>query len=173
MNTEEEEYNEEEYIEPSTYMMPQCKRGKGKVKGCLAIRDMYKYYLSLKEGAKKDEIISYIDFARITKECNKELINQVVNHSEAITLPYRLGVLQVSKFERKFYPSKKNKWTIDYQKSREEGVLLYHDTPFIYKWRWKKHSCVVKNKTGYKFRANRASKRAITVALKNGRDFFQ
>lgn len=153
-------------------MFKNKKRGLGRVKNCLAIRDMYKYYLSLKDK-KKDEIIPYNLFAKITKECNKEFINQVVNNSEIVTLPYRLGVLQISKFERHFNPNKKNKWTIDYQKSKEEGVLLYHDTPFIYKWRWKKHNCIVKNKTGYKFKANRLSKRLITVALKNGRDFYR
>lgn len=149
------------------------KRKKGKVTGCLAIRDMYKYYVSLKDVNKGDEIIPYKLFAKITKECNKEFINQVVNNSEIVTLPYRLGILQISKFERHFIPEKKNKWTIDYKRSKEEGVLLYHESPFIYKWRWKKHNAIVKNKTGYKFRANRASKRLITVALNNGRDFFQ
>lgn len=147
------------------------KRGLGKVKSCLGIRDMYKYYLSLNKDNKDN--ISYDLFAEITKECNKEFINQVVNNSEIVTLPYRLGILQISKFERHFIPEKKNKWTIDYKRSKEEGVLLYHESPFIYKWRWKKHNAIVKNKTGYKFRANRASKRLITVALNNGRDFFQ
>ena len=149
------------------------KRGIGKVKSCLAIRDMYKYYVSLKDTKKGDEIISYDLFAKITKESNKELINQVVNNSEIITLPYRLGHLQISKFERHFFPSLKNKWTIDYKRSKEEGMLLYHDSPFIYKWRWKKHNAIVKNKTGYKFRANRAAKREITIALTKGCDYFQ
>ncbi len=173
MYTEEEgtEYDEN-YVEPSTYMMPQCKRGTGKVKGLLAIRDMYKYYVALKKDS-KEKPVDYKTFSKITKECNKELINQVVNNSEAITLPYRLGILQVSKFERTFLESKKNKWTIDYKRSREEGVLIYHDTPFIYKWKWKKHNAVVKNKTGYKFKANRACKRLITVALKNKVDYFK
>lgn len=147
------------------------KRGLGKVKSCLGIRDMYKYYLSLNKD-KKDNV-SYDMFAKITKECNKEFINQVVNNSEIVTLPYRLGILQISKFERHFIPEKKNKWTVDYKKSKEEGVLLYHDTPFIYKWKWKKHHAIVKNKTGYKFKANRNAKRLITVALKNKRDYYK
>jgi len=149
------------------------KRGKGKVKGCLAIRDVYKYYLSLNEKTPKDELVDYKLFAKITKECNKEFINQVVFNSEIITLPYRLGTLQVFKHERSFSLDRKNKWNVDYEKSKKEGVLLYHEDPFVYKWKWKKHNAIVKNKTGYKFRANRGANRVITIALDNGRDFFK
>jgi hypothetical protein len=163
MSEEGTEYDGEQYEEPSKYMMPQCARGKGKLKGCLAIRDMYKYYVSITD---KEDVIDYKTFAKITKTCNKELINQVVNNSEEVQLPYRLGSLRVCKMRRTFIPYKKNKWTIDYKKSREEGVLLYHDTPFIYKWKWMKHHSIVINKTGYKFRANRAAKREIAQAIK-------
>jgi len=169
MNQEEEE----EFIEsePSTFMMPQCKRGKGKVSGVLGIREMYKYYLSLKDK-KKDDIVDYKTFAMITKKCNEEAVNQIVNHSQEFHLPYRLGKLQVSKFERNFNPARKNKWKVDYKRSRESGVLVYHDSPFIYKWAWKKNRAVVINKSSYKFRAARTANRLITKALKNKVDYF-
>ncbi len=175
MDIKEEEGTEydEHYEEPSTYMTPQCKRGEGKTKGCLAIRDMYKYYVSLKKES-GDKPVDYKTFAKITKICNKELINQVVNNSEIFTLPYRLGTIQISKFERNFKPDRKQHWTVDYKKSREAGVLVYHDTPFFYKWKWKKHHAIVKNKIAYKFKANRSANRAITVAIKvHKADYFK
>lgn len=149
------------------------RRTTGKIKNCLAIRDMYKYYLQLKK--EKEEIpIDYKLFAKITKECNKEFINQIVNNSEIITLPYRMGTLQISKFERNFLEYKKNKWTIDYKRSREEGILVYHETPYFYKWKWKKHNAIVKNKIAYKFKANRSANRAVAVAIKTlHTDYFK
>lgn len=151
-------------------MFSTTKRGQGKTKGCLAIRDMYKYYLSITD---KEDVIPYKLFAKITKACNKELINQVVNHSQSIELPYRLGQLQVTKLERVFKLDGRNKYSIDFGKSKKLGMKVFYDSPYIYKWKWKKHHAIVINKTGYKFRANREAKRSITKALKNGRDYFQ
>lgn len=150
-------------------MFKTVKRGTGKTKGCLAIRDMYKYYLSITD---KEDIIPYQLFAKITKACNKELINQVVNHSQSIELPYRLGQLQVTKLERVFKLDGRNKYSIDFGKSKKLGIKIFYDSPYIYKWKWKKHHAIVINKTGYKFRANREAKRSITKALKKGRDYF-
>lgn len=151
-------------------MFKTVKRGTGKTKGCLAIRDMYKYYLSITD---KEDIIPYQLFAKITKACNKELINQVVNHSQSIELPYRLGQLQVTKLERVFKLDGRNKYSIDFGKSKKLGIKIFYDSPYIYKWKWKKHHAIVINKTGYKFRANREANRMITKALKNKVDYFK
>tara|TARA_R110000868_G_scaffold294061_1_gene554581 strand:+ start:101 stop:559 length:459 start_codon:yes stop_codon:yes gene_type:complete len=145
------------------------KRGPGKVKGCLAIRDMYKYYLSI---TPKD-YIKYKQFALIIKESNKELIDQIVNESEAVTLPYRLGVLRIVKSERKFNPEYKKNWKVNYQESKKQGFIVYYDQESIYRWAWIKARAIVRNKTGYKFVANRLSKRMVAAALRNKRDFYK
>lgn len=151
-------------------MFKTVKRGKGKTKGCLAIRDMYKYYVSVTD---KEDVISYSLFAKITKECNKELIEQIVNHSQIVQLPYRLGLLQISKIERTYKLDGRNKYTIDFGLSKKLGVKVFYDQPYVYKWKWKKHHAIVKNKTGYKFRPTRTAKRMITQALKNKVDYFK
>lgn len=151
-------------------MFKTVKRGKGKTKGCLGIRDMYKYYLSITD---KEDIITYKLFAKIIKACNKECINQVVNHSQALELPYRQGTLQVCKSERIFKLDGRNKFSIDFGKSKKLGIKVFYDSPYVYKWKWKKHHAIVINKTGYKFRANREANRMIKKALEKKVDYFK
>jgi len=143
------------------------KRTEGKIKGCLSIRDIYKFYkINYPEG------VDYKAFAKIIKESNKKLLDKIVNQSEQIQLPYRLGKLQVSKFERSFNQPP-NKWKIDFKKSKELGFKVYFDQKYIYKWCWKKHKAIVTNKTLYKFEASRLAKRMVPLALKNNVDFFK
>lgn len=147
--------------------MQNKKRTEGKIKGCLGIKQAYKFYKNNYE-----DIEDYSEFSRIIKECNKELLSKIVNESEVISLPYRLGELQISKFERGFNKPK-NKWPVDWKKSKELGFIVYYDTPYIYKWVWKKNRAVFKNKTGYKFQANRTAKRMVPKAIKEKIDYFQ
>lgn len=143
------------------------KRTEGKVKDCLSLKDMYKYY---KENY--DEPVEYQVFSKIIKYCNRELINQITRESECVELPYRLGELQVARFERSFKkPS--NKMAVDWVKTKEYGFKIFHEDDNIYKWVWKKHSAVVKNKTGYKFTASRFAKREVPKALKDKVEYFK
>jgi len=136
------------------------KRGKGKIVKPLGVRNMYTLY---KESAKNP--ISYKEYARIIKQCNKEIVNIITYEAKVFEMPYRLGVLQVSKFERGFNKPK-NSWSVDYSKSKELGFIVYHDQEFIYKFNWKKTKALFLGKTGYKFKANRAASRMIPKALK-------
>lgn len=147
--------------------MTVTKRGKGKIKGCLAIRDMFKTYKETYNDSKLD----YKTYAKIVKKCNKEFIRIAVEEAESIKLPYRLGEIQITKFKRSFnQPS--NKLAVDFKKTRELGFRVFFDTPFIYKWRWKKHRTVVKNKTGYSFKTNRFAARQVAPAIRKKIDYF-
>lgn len=143
------------------------KRSKGKIKGCLGIRQMFKYY---KENYDKNA--DYKEFSMIIKECNKDLIDHIINKAEIVLLPYRLGEIQVAKFERGFNKPK-NKWSVDWQKTRELGFKVFFDSKFIYKIMWKKHIAIVKNKTGYKFNASRQTSRLVKPALLNKVDYYK
>ena len=143
------------------------KRTKGKYVGCYGIRDMYKYY-----KINYEDTIDYNSFAKYIKLCNEELIELITKDATIVDLPYRLGRIQVSKFERSFNQPK-NKWKIDWKKSVELGYKVYHDQKFIYKWTWKKHHSIVKNKTGYKFIAARDSARTVPKLVKTKQyDYF-
>lgn len=135
------------------------KRTEGKIKGCLSIRDMYKYYKS-----NYTEPVDYKTFSKIIKTCNKELVRLVTEESQEILLPYRLGSLQIVRYDRKFTRAS-NKWAVDWKKTREHGFKIYHEQKYLYKWVWKKHSAIVKNKTGYKFTASRFAKREVPKAV--------
>ncbi len=143
-------------------------RGKGKYTGCYGIKSIYKFYKKT-----YNTNIDYKQFVEIIKACNEELIKVITENAEIVELPYRLGKIQISKFERS-YNQPKNKWKIDWKKSNELGIRVYHDQPFIYKWTWKKHHSIVKNKTGYKFIAARDSARTVPRLLATKKyDYFK
>ena len=143
------------------------KRTEGKIKNCLGFRDAYKFYKNNYE-----DVEDYKMFSEIIKECNKELLNQIVMNSEIVDLPYRLGTLQISKFERS-YNKPKNKLAVDWKKSKEHGFIIYHESDYTYKWTWKKTTAIFKNKSGYKFQANRFAKRMVPEALAKKIDYFR
>lgn len=143
-------------------------RSKGKNVGCYGIKDMYKFYKD-----NYDDTIKYKEFAKICKACNEMLIHCIVEEMNIIDLPYRLGKLQIAKFERSFN-KKENKWAVDWGRSLKEGFRVYYEDRYIYKWCWKKHYAIVKNKTGYKFTSSRYASRSVKPAIKiRKRDYFK
>ena len=143
------------------------KRTEGKIKNCLAIRDMYKFYKKT-----YDDPVDYKTFSKIIKACNRELVNTIVTESSIVTLPYRLGKLQIGRFDRS-YRQPINKMSIDWKRTRENGFTVYHDEPNVYKWCWVKHSSIVRNKTGYKFSVCRFAKREVPKAVRNKIEYFK
>lgn len=143
-------------------------RTKGINAGCYGIKDMYKFYKD-----NYDDIIKYDEFAEICKACNKELINCVIDEMTSVILPYRFGKLEVIKLERTFR-AKKNQWKVDWGRSRKEGIVVYYEDKYRYKWCWRKHYAIVINKSGYKFVASRFASRSITPAVKIKKcDYFK
>ena len=145
-----------------------AKRGKGKIVKPLGVRDMYKYFC--KNSKTK---IEYKEYARIIKALNEEIITVVVKEAKLFEIPYRLGALQISKYERNF-DRPKEKWPTDYKRSKELGYRVYHEDEFTYKWNWKKTRAIFINKTGYKFTANRGAKRLVKKTLSTTKiDYFK
>lgn len=143
------------------------KRTEGKIKNCLTIRDAYKYY-----KANYEDVIDYKLFSKIIKACNKELVKQITYEAEVVKLPYRLGNLQIARFERS-YNKPTNRLAVDWKLTKEHGFKIFHEQTNIYKWCWKKSNAIVKNKTGYKFTASRYAKREVPKALKKKVEYFK
>ncbi len=143
------------------------KRKEQKRKGFKTLRDSYNFY----KDHCKTKPLTFKLYSSIIKECNLELLNQVVNESNGVTLPYRLGDLEVIKLNR-HYGLKKN-WAIDYKRTKELGFPIYFDQKYLYKWNWNIKKCIVTHKTLYKFTAARKAKRMVAPAIKNGQDFFK
>lgn len=145
-------------------------RSKGKITKCLAIRDMYKYY---KDNCKPNELIeSYKTFSRIIKACNLETRRLITEESETFKMPYREGLIKITKYERS-YNQEKYKWALDFKKTKELGFNVYFDQPYIYKWEWIKKNAVVKNKSKYKFVPCRDAKRLVPMLLRTSKiDYY-
>ena len=143
------------------------KRTEGKVKNCIGIQEIYTEY---KENTESP--VSYILFTKYLKECNKELVNIIINKAEKVALPYKLGNIHVAKFDRN-WPEDKRKWAVDFKKTNELGFAVYHEQDYLYKWRWEKPYNVIKNKNKFRFQACRAAKRRVSAALKKNLDFFK
>ena len=136
------------------------KRGKGKVVKPAGLKDMYKFFI-----ANTKNPIPYKEYTSIIKACNSELVDVVVKEAKIFQMPYRLGVLQVTRFDRVF-SKHKNKWAVNYDESKKLGFIVYHDSPYIYKFNWKKTKAKFISKTGYKFKANRNAGRLVPKTLK-------
>lgn len=127
---------------------------------------MYKFYLTYAKTK-----ITYDEYSKIIKAANKTIVKAIVWESKLFEMPYRLGALQISKFERSF-KKPLTRWATDYKRSKELGYRVFYDQPFIYKWNWKKKNAIFINKTKYKFMANRQAKRDVAKALSNKIDYF-
>jgi|ERR1017187_2254950 hypothetical protein len=144
-----------------------AKRGRSKVKRDVSIRDFYILYKE-RELKKNRNPKEYKLYANIIKDANKLIIDKIVKENEIVRLPYKLGLLGITKYNVNFDETKKNKWLIDYQKSKEHGQIVYYDQPFRYKYRWEKAkgSCIVKGKRWYRFQPSRYASRLIPQALR-------
>jgi len=143
------------------------KRTKGKLNGCSTLRDTFNYYKTISEKP-----VTYKEFSACIKELNKEILNQVVNESNTVELPYRLGSLHVVKYDKSYLDNKSN-WAIDFQKTKEMGFRVFFNQKYLYKWRWNKQVTNLVNKGKYKFTASRRAKRMVPLALKNKVDYFK
>lgn len=142
------------------------KRTEGKIKNCMGLKELYKFYKASNEGA-----VNYKTFTTVIKECNKALVDVIIEDSEKVQLPYRLGALHVAKFERQWSDDKRY-WALDFKKTKEHGFAIYHEQENLYKWRWEKNYAIVKNKFKFKFHACRYAKRRVAQALLNKKDYY-
>jgi hypothetical protein len=147
----------------------EVKRGEGKIKECLVLKDSYEYY---KKNTSSEKPISYSEYSKYIKLCNLELLNNVVEEMNEVELPYRLGTLQINKFDRS-YTQDKSKWAVDFKKTKELGFKVYFDQKYTYRWRWVKTHCIVRYKSKYKFTASRMAKRMVPKALAKNKDYFK
>lgn len=143
------------------------KRGSGKIKGSLGINSLYKYYKTNTKNPVERKL-----FTSFIKDLNKIIINRILD-AEDFRMPYRLGVLNIRKFEQNLHKKPKNKWPVNYQLSKELGYIVYHVHDYAYRWYWNKNKAVVKWKSVYKFEPSRTSARQIAYCVKKlKKDYF-
>lgn len=152
------------------------KRGKAKHSTEYKIKDIYELYTT---EVPKSSQVPYSLFSDVLRDFNLGLVDKVINNSEGVELPFRLGHLRVRKC--KVNLSRKDTLIPDWDstnklwqnnpKAKEEKKLVYHLNEhrggFKYKIFWDKSLSKLKNKSFYFFIPTRKFKRTVASILKN------
>ena len=145
-----------------------AKRGKGKRTVDLGISDFYEHYC-LREKNKGRKPKDYKLYSTILKEANQMIQDSIVKDNEPVKLPYRLGMIGIVKFKVNFDIEKKNLWKVDYNRSKKEGMIVYYDQEYRYRFKWSKADMRIRGQRWYAFYPNRPASRAIPKALRENK----
>jgi hypothetical protein len=141
------------------------KRGPGRLKSDYVLRDAYKHYVSITEVGLRVDLKTYI---KVCLEANQLISNEILDSSETIKLPARMGHLSIKKSKLQLGYTK---LMVDWKSSNLIGKRVYHlnDHRQGYKYRfyWVKRDCNAANKTAYSFTPARTLKRRLAHILKN------
>ena len=150
------------------------KRGRGRTLNCKTLKDAYIQYEEL--GEKKEfPTVDKSTYTKVCKDFNKRLINLIIDQSQEIELPFRLGKLVVVKKEKDFNKIKKNKLPVNWKRTKELGHIVYHLEDTIYKFSWIKSTKPTSRiKRNYWFQGCRTAVRKIAENVKVKKlDYFE
>ncbi len=150
------------------------KRSEGKHKKDLSTKNFYKDYCRASLNNKRIPI-DYNIYYKVIREFNLRLRDKIITEARTFKMPYKLGHLGIIKYEVNFDPEKIKNWKVNYGESKKQGVIIYHDQPYRYKWKWDKSKLKLTGKKYYKFTPARDTSRAIAKQLKDnpGFDYYE
>ena len=150
------------------------KRTKGKFTKDLSTKNFYKDYCRASLNNKRIPV-DYSVFYKVIREFNKRLQEKIVTEAKSFKMPYKLGYLGITKYEVNFDPEKIKTWKVNYGESKKQGMIIYYDQPFRYKWKWDKSNLRLTGKKFYKFTPCREASRAIPKHIKAnpGFDYYE
>jgi len=150
-------------------------RGKNKIQDPYTMPDMYKNYLN-KIDENSPYKVSYSVYKDIVSMYNKKLIERLLGGYK-VTLPYKLGSLQVVKKKMYFKTQKNKRLGIDWANTSKYGKVIHHlnehsdGFKFLFFWKRKR---IVKNIMTYKLVPTRTLKRTLAKLIKEEhRDYFE
>ena len=79
---------------------------------------MYKTYHKINKD------VPYVRFKRILDECNKNILDIILNRSEVFKMPFGLGIVCICTYKPKTFTDKS--LSVDYKASAEYGKRIYH-----------------------------------------------
>jgi len=138
-------------------------RTQGKLNSDIGLNDFYEEYKREAE-VKNRKTLSNKIHASILKDYNKILSQKIVFNCQTYSMPYKLGLLGVIKFEQQFESENKHKWAVDWKKSKELKQIVYFENSERYKWKWDKYKTLT-GKRYYQFKATQPNSRSIKQAL--------
>lgn len=148
------------------------KRGRGYLNNSKTLKDAYVFY---KQECKNKNLkaVDKKTFTKICKDTNKEIMNLVLNKSEEVDLPFRMGSIKVTKKKQDLSNKPQNKWPIDWKRSKELGFKVYFVQDYTYNIKWLKKRALVRFKKAYIFKPCRTAKRQVPKNLKTKKiDYF-
>jgi len=138
--------------------------------------DFYKYYRANGGTLKRDP------FARILRECNKALVEELIEYAEDYTLPYGIGRISFRKRKNKAYVSKNGirstalpdwkstmqLWEDNPHAKRNKILIRYTNmTTARYSFRISMFNRLFKNREYFAFRFKRSFKRKFSERIKS------
>lgn len=156
------------------------KGNKAKVRDSFGTYDIYK--LIRKNGWEGiGQSISEKDFYAIIRGINQLMADNIAN-GITIHLPYKMGVLELRKFQRgvSFVDGKlKNTYPIDWhntlllweqdEEAREKKIRLRHENKWVYHVKYNRWKAGFNNKVFYHFALNTFIKRALSQNIQSGK----
>lgn len=130
--------------------------------------DYYASYLEHSKGASADYKVNRRVFRNIISDYFKFLASEIIDEGKEVTLPSRLGTIQVIKkkplkFERK-------NLAVDFKTTNELGkVILHlneHTSGYRYRFRWRKQGLLTRNGSMYQLIMSRGNKRGMAHNIK-------
>jgi len=156
------------------------KRKSKKIPAHYGMNDYYKFFCTIY----KDIDIDKVTFNKIISEYNEAMGDLLIDEL-TLTLPVRMGVLEILKEKRKVYMNDEgviiNNKPIDWkatnnlwannEKAKENKILIRHENKhtngYVFKIFYNKKIANYKNKTVYSFAPIRTIKRNITKRIKD------
>jgi hypothetical protein len=132
-------------------------------------KHLYDHYLSIIDTTS----MYYVDsetYYKIINQYYQAIMDQMINESKTIKLPFRLGHIYIEKKKPKFITHRNV--GIDWVESKKLGrwVLFSndHSRGFKFQFHWSKMFCRVVNREYYRFVASRNNKRTLAKVIKGG-----
>jgi hypothetical protein len=134
------------------------RRKKKYLNPCYNTEDIYKFYMSnIKNDSYK---LSLKEFKEIVHEYNKVLAHLMIEDSQIIRLPFRMGELGIMKRKQNYEYQR-----LDYGHYNKTGEKRYHTNLHSNRWiaklYWIKKNCIVKNKKYYSFTETSSIKKRL------------
>lgn len=168
-------------------------RSEGKYNSDFTVLDIYRFYRDSVKNVNKIPI-DQSTFRKILRYYNTKVCEEIVENSEELRMPYRLGYLRIKKFKFRLILDadgniKKSHLKPDWKKTKElwennedaklNKKLVYHTNKhtqgYYFKFYWDKRTCNIKNSSVYSLAMTRTNKRLIakTIKTKENIDYYE
>lgn len=132
------------------------------------LRDMYEDYI---KDIKKSSVyyVNYTLYCKLCTEYFYYIANAIVEDSEDVKLPDRMGTLSIRKKKMHFYAQQL--YSVDFKNSKKYHKKIIFDNShtdnYKYFFKWDKTSATARNKSKYQFVATRDLKRRLASLIIN------